>query len=123
MAGLGQYKVFIIVIGAGLLIAGAFFLLSRSSEGGGAAVSLSNDTQQQISLSEQIERELIAELGKLRTIKLNDTLFGVPAFESLVDFSREIEDQLVGRENPFAPLSIQGNAPAPAPAPEVGVEE
>lgn len=103
MEAFEKYKVFIIVVVVGLLIAGAFFVLSRG-DGGAAAVTLSSDTQQQIAESEQLERELIAELAKLRSIQLNASLFDTPTFGSLIDYSRVLGEKPVGRDNPFAPL-------------------
>ena len=95
----------LIIYGAIVLVLGAagFFMLN-----GGATsnVQLSQETSQQISLSQQIEQELLAELLQLREIQLDDSLFRSQTFQSLKDFSRPIVAQPVGRENPFAPIGF-----------------
>ena len=96
----------IIVFGAiGLLVLFVIMYFMNGNEGGAAAANLSEETSQQIALSQQIERELLAELLQLQEINLDDSLFNDPAFQSLVDFSRPIQAQPIGRENPFAPIT------------------
>lgn len=48
-------------------------------------------------------QEFISLFGELRRIDLDTTLFGDEYYQSLVDFSRPISVEPVGRDNPFAP--------------------
>ena len=50
------------------------------------------------------QRELLALLSSLESVELNDALFATPEFRSLIDWSRELPPESVGRSNPFAPL-------------------
>ncbi len=58
-----------------------------------------------------VGRELLSTLLELRSITLDEKIFGDEVFRTLVDFSQPILPLPVGRENPFAPLpgSIQAN--------------
>ncbi len=51
-----------------------------------------------------VEQELIALLIELRSIKLDTAVFGDERFKALQDFSQQIVQEPIGRENPFAPL-------------------
>ena len=58
--------------------------------------------------------ELLRMLRNLENIKLDPTLFDDPSFTSLVDYSRPLEPQPQGRNNPFLPLNPNeqfGSAP------------
>ncbi len=103
-----QHKNFVIIVGTGLIIAAAFLFLSKTDpESAGAAAALSAETRARLEQSAEIEREIIQELRKLQSITFDDSLYEDPSFQQLVDFSRPIESQPVGRDNPFAPLSVQ----------------
>lgn len=96
---------FLAVMSVGLVAIVALLVLpSLNMTGGPAQVSLNEKTEEQIALSEQIERELIQELAKLRTITLDDTIYTSEAFLSLRDYTRAIPDRPYGRENPFSPF-------------------
>lgn len=53
--------------------------------------------------SASVDNELIALLLELKALKLDDSIFANPAFQSLQDFSQELIPEPVGRDNPFAP--------------------
>ncbi len=53
---------------------------------------------------------LVATLLTLRAVKLDGTILSDPAFTSLKDFSTEIVPEPIGRDNPFAPLSLQASS-------------
>lgn len=59
-------------------------------------------------LTEEIESplssDLLLALGNLSTIRLDETIFTDPVFQSLTDFGVTIPPQATGRRNPFAPL-------------------
>lgn len=90
-------------------------------------------------LDSKLGRELLAALAKLRTTKLDMSIFDDPVFTSLKDFGVEIASEPIGRRNPFAsfeekesakagtkagnspPLKVPAGSsktPAPAPAPK-----
>lgn len=50
-------------------------------------------------------QKLVVMLTSLNTIRLNDSVFKDPVFQSLSDFGVVIPEQQVGRRNPFAPTS------------------
>lgn len=107
-----KYKNYLII---GLVvIAGGF--VAMAVLGGGDAAPPEGNVAATESESAQIERELLDELLRLRSIELNETLFANPLFLSLVDFSKPLVEQPVGRSNPFSPIEA-GNAPAGTPAP------
>jgi len=56
------------------------------------------------SLSSQTGRELLFLLDDLRSISFDSGFIQSPAFTNLEDFSRPLEPQIAGRENPFAPI-------------------
>jgi hypothetical protein len=49
-----------------------------------------------------IGRDMMRQLEELQSLTLNDQVFKTAEFRSLRDFSREIDYQPVGRENPFS---------------------
>jgi len=54
--------------------------------------------------SSQIGGDLLILLLKVKSIELNSDLFSEKSFISLKDFSVQIADQPVGRENPFTKI-------------------
>lgn len=51
------------------------------------------------------QTQLAAELHFLDTIRFDPTFFQNPLFRGLVDFSKPLSEEPVGRPNPFAPVS------------------
>jgi hypothetical protein len=49
-------------------------------------------------------REILALLADMKKIKLDESIFSDPAFQSLQDLSIELVPEPKGRPNPFAPL-------------------
>jgi short subunit fatty acids transporter len=54
--------------------------------------------------SSPLSSDLLATLGSLNTITLDETIFSDETFRSLTDFGVTIPPQAIGRRNPFAPL-------------------
>lgn len=52
-----------------------------------------------------VDGDLLSALSDLRTLRLDDTIFSNPKFNSFQNFSTTIQPQPAGRQNPFAPLS------------------
>jgi len=48
--------------------------------------------------------EILSALNSLKVLKLDANIFVDPAFKSLVDFSRPVLEEPIGRKNPFAPI-------------------
>lgn len=55
-----------------------------------------------------VSQEILATLGNLRTIKLDNSIFSDPLFKSLSDFGVTIPPAAAGRRNPFAPVGVGG---------------
>lgn len=55
-------------------------------------------------VSTQAGGEMLALLASMRTIRLDESLFSDPKFQSLQDFSVSLNPEPKGRPNPFAPL-------------------
>ncbi|MDO8430661.1 MAG: hypothetical protein Q7S72_01555 [Candidatus Taylorbacteria bacterium] len=48
---------------------------------------------------------VLSLLNKIRSLKIDDSIFKSAVYKSLVDYSITVPEQSVGRANPFAPLS------------------
>lgn len=89
-----------------IVIIGAWYTL-----GGSGATTESGLVTETFSTPESAEeRDLVATLLQLRAVKLDGAIFSDPIFQSLIDFGSEIQQEPVGRENPFAPLNQQAAA-------------
>ncbi len=106
MQGILHRKWILIVI-ALLIAGGTWYGLSSSPSSSSDLVSTPV-----ASLANPAEQGLIATLLTLRAVKLDGTILTDPIFMSLRDFSTEIVEEPVGRENPFAPLSLPSSASA-----------
>ncbi|HEY4500177.1 MAG TPA: hypothetical protein VJH25_00090 [Candidatus Paceibacterota bacterium] len=51
-----------------------------------------------------IDGDLLKTLGKLKKLKLDESIFGNESWLSLHDFGRTLTPEPKGRANPFAPL-------------------
>jgi hypothetical protein len=56
--------------------------------------------------SEVVGEEVFALLEDLENVSLDGAIMSDPVVRSLVDFSREIPQEQVGRSNPFAPIGV-----------------
>lgn len=95
-----------VVVGV-LAAAVAALFYFYSSSGGGATLTSSAET------SSPVSQEILATLGNLRTIRLDNSLFADPLFVSLSDFGVSIPPAAAGRRNPFAPVGQNGPASTP----------
>ncbi len=87
-----------VAIGVGVaLIIGIFVYLQYFSSSSSATL---NSSTTNVTLSQN----LLATLQNLHTIKLDNSIFSDPSFQSLTDFGVTIPAETVGRRNPFAPL-------------------
>lgn len=91
----------------GVLVAAVAALFYFYSSGSGGATLTSSDEA-----GSPVSNEILATLGNLRTIKLDNSLFADPLFVSLSDFGVTIPPAAAGRRNPFAPVGQGGGAGA-----------
>jgi len=97
---------------AAIIIAGAvYYWLTDKPKEDGALTALEEST-----LDGTIGRDLLRTLSRLRSTKLDVTIFEDPVYSSLKDFGVEIAPQPVGRRNPFAQFGAVKAAPAKGPA-------
>jgi len=103
----------LIASGAALLIlvGGFVYYLATEESGTDNAVTSLGESP----LEGTLGRELLLTLARLRSTKLDTTIFSDPVFSSLKDFSVEIAPQPVGRRNPFSSFGA-GAQPAAAAA-------
>jgi hypothetical protein len=87
----------ILVVILGLVVYLNFFS-GNSSE---ALLASSADTNSPVS------QELLTVLTNLHTIRLDNSIFSSPAFQSLTSFGVELPPEAVGRRNPFLPIGSQ----------------
>ena len=103
-----SHKIIVVVV-ALLVAVGVWIGISSSSSSGGSLLS------SEVVAGDGPDKDLVATLLALRTVKLDASLFTDPAFLSLKDFSVEIVPEPVGRPNPFAPLTGAAAAAAATP--------
>ncbi|XKT75184.1 MAG: hypothetical protein ACJKSS_00105 [Patescibacteria group bacterium UBA2103] len=86
-----------VLIAIGIIVAGFiayFFFFQNNNQG-----ALVTTTNPSVSAANQ---EFVALFSKLRRIDLDTSIFEDEYYSSLVDFSRPIAEEPVGRDNPFA---------------------
>lgn len=103
-----------IIIGA-IVVVAAFFIYTYFFTSPATPALSATSAQSATAVSDQ---DLIVLLSTLHTIKLDDSIFSDPTFQSLTDFSTALVPEPVGRTDPFSPLS--GSASAPAQTGTVG---
>ena len=108
------------VITAGLILVvlfgGGYFLFSSRQPVNTEESFVSPDTQSLpigfgamvASSNAGASTNLISVLSGLRSISLDPTIFQDPAFLSLQDFGIPLQEEQIGRYNPFLPIGIEG---------------
>ncbi len=79
-----------------LALAGAFFYYLGGSVGSTGVAEVNNNI-----LNVALGKDLLTALARLRSTKLDTTIFADPIFVGLKDFGAAIAPQPVGRRNPF----------------------
>ncbi len=101
----------VILLAVGFL----FYLLGDTQESSSAVTEIAVSP-----LEGELGRELLMLLAKLKSTKLDASVFTDPIFKSLRDFGVDIAPQPVGRRNPFAEFGVgaggSGNKNAAAAA-------
>ena len=97
----GALKLIVTVI---LICAGAFGLywVISNADFFSGLTQRADDVQAR---TEELEREILAELRKLEKIQLSGEIFVHPVLLSLTDLSRPLPTPRLSRPNPFAPLN------------------
>jgi hypothetical protein len=98
MASLRPYKEILF----GLVIIVLLFIAYSLYFGGEEEGALTTTGSQ--NAASAAEREIVSLLRQLEAVELDATLFNDPVFRQLQDFSRTIDPQPIGRNNPFAPF-------------------
>lgn len=80
-----------------------FCLYKIDVEAGSQLVSIKGNSD-----ISKVGRETLEILITLKSLKLDNSLFREPIFKSLKDFSIELGEKNVGRENPFMGFVISG---------------
>lgn len=93
------------IIIAGIIILGAFASLRTfQNETQAQEPLVVPDTASVDTESNQKGREILALLAELKSVRLDESIFSDPIFQSLQDTSVELNQEPKGRPNPFAPL-------------------
>lgn len=84
----------IVLVVVGFIIYGAFFV-DDESDGITSEVVVADPNA-----------DLLGILSTLKSLSLDDGIFASPIFNNLIDFSKELSVEPVGRSNPFAPIGV-----------------
>jgi len=52
---------------------------------------------------------ILALLDRLNKVTLDSSVFSNQTFTSLINFEKPIQDQVIGRQNPFQPIGADGS--------------
>ena len=97
-------------IAVALLLGYMFFFNNKSDEG-----TLSSSADADLNGQSSVQQEFLPILLNVKSIKLDDSIFSDPAFQSLRDSSIVlVQDGNEGRPNPFAPIGFDNIGAAPA---------
>ncbi len=102
MEFLSQNKM--LVIGLVVLVAGCVVWFGVLGSGGNAPALLT--TERVADANVATDADLVAALKRLHAVTLSGSIFSDPLFASLHDFSTQIVPEAIGRDNPFAPLTV-----------------
>jgi len=78
-----------------------YFVFKQNNTDGESGLLVEDNS---LSKNFQVDKNLLTILLEMKSIRLNEELFNSPVFKSLNDLSIKIEQQEVGRSNPFAPI-------------------
>jgi len=100
----------LIVLGGGFYAYRYFFVAPASTETAGVTVTTG------AAASGSTSGEFLDLLLSVKNISLTKTLFDNPIFrDRLQDYSRELPQRTIGRENPFAPFGVGGSGTTTTP--------
>ena len=88
-----------IILGVVVLVgAAAYFYISGKPSSGSSLDATTQDA------TGAVGAQVLGLLNQIKSLKIDDTFFSNPVFDTLQDFTVSIPAQSVGRPNPFAPL-------------------
>lgn len=100
---LHKYKTTLIGV---TLIVGAFIVYQFYYVDGKKDSVLISQSGSEISGS-VVGREIVVLLDELQAINLDSSILDDPAFQSLIDFEQEVQEEPIGRSNPFIPVGSE----------------
>ncbi len=68
-------------------------------------------------------KDVVDLSNSIKTATLNNSLFSIPAYKALQDFSTEIMSQPMGRTNPFSPIGSESVQQVVTPAPSTSTKK
>ena len=95
-----KIKIPLIVVGA-LFV--AFFIYNSFIKTPAPTSLLQKSTSTTSPANDQVAKDILPLLSKIKDISLDDKFFNDPVFVSLQDFGQQIVEEEQGRPNPFAP--------------------
>jgi hypothetical protein len=99
-------KIIITVLVLGLAFI-AYMIFMNKSDNSDELISGTNSLAQRRSITETkvLGEQITQALIQIESLQLDRSIFDSPVFNSLIDKSKKITSEPVGRRNPFAPLS------------------
>src|SRR3989344_7038068 len=91
----------IIVIVAITLVVSVFIFFGGSKSDIRSDLTTSSTN---IPSTEVLSQELLLALSSLKDLELDNNFFKDRVFLSLIDYSKDLKDELLGRDNPFLPV-------------------
>jgi len=89
------------LIAIGIVVAGFLAYVFFFQNGNNGSALITTQTDPRVVAANQ---EFISLFSKLRRIDLDTSIFDDEYYNGLIDFSRPISVEPVGRDNPFAPV-------------------
>jgi len=104
----------VLILGLGFVV----YLYFKGNDSGGVDLLVSNsDSPEQA--ADVLGQEILRALNQIEALQLDRGIFEDPVFLSLVDRSKEIAPEPVGRVNPFAPIGASADDSIPSSSTEV----
>lgn len=101
---MAKNKTVLIGLSVAIVVAVVYFVFLRGDGATEALLTSGGEGLSSMSASAQADRELLEMLQQLNSIKLDSSIFASPVFRSLEDFRVEPAPDVIGRQNPFAPV-------------------
>ncbi len=96
----------IIIVVAAMLLLGYWYYSAPAASSGTLLVQSGAG----VDGGEVIGQKTISLLQQLAKVSIDQQIFATPAFQSLIDFGVDIQEEPVGRPDPFAPIGSEGGA-------------
>ncbi len=97
--------ILIVVVVSALVVYGfIYFGNFRSAIQSGLKVDLPTSSAEK---PQALSQELLLALSSLKDLKLDGKLFKDKAFLSLTDYTEDLKDESLGRDNPFLPVGVE----------------